>query len=318
MASDSDKPQTVVVEPDPVVTGGDQTSDKNIDPESKPAAASTDRPAKAGKRSSKAQAAREAEADRLARHAARSQTDSKKPPAPVVKPRPRHVRRGRRYRQAYDLIDHQKVYDPKEAIDLILKTATTNFDSSVELAVALAVDVRQADQNIRDSVLLPAGQGKTVRVAVCAPEGDWEAAKDAGADIVGDEVFLQKISRGEFDFDVLIAPPKMMAAIGPYAKILGPKGLMPNPKSGTVTKDVAAAVKEAKAGRVEYRADETGVVHISIGRVSFGAEPIADNFNAVMTSLRSNKPASLKGRAYIKAIHIATTMGPSARVAISK
>ena len=274
--------------------------------------------AKAGKRSAKVVAEAEAEAARQARHQADPDAETKAPPKkPVKPPRSQLERRGRKYRQAQQQIDPRQVYDLPTAIDLVIKTSTTKFDSSVEVAVALGVDVRQADQNIRSAVLLPAGSGRRLRIAVAGEANDLTAAKAAGADLVADNDFWQNLDQGQCDFDLLIATPQIMARLGPYAKLLGPRGLMPNPKSGTVTRDVARAVDEAKAGRVEYRADETGVIHLAIGKVSFGPDKLGANLQAFLVDLRSNQPASLKGKTYIRSIYLTTTMGPSVRLANS-
>ncbi|MYB39913.1 50S ribosomal protein L1 [Candidatus Saccharibacteria bacterium] len=200
-------------------------------------------------------------------------------------------------------------------MELVVKTSTTKFDSSVDLVVALGVNSKLADQNVRDSVMLPAGSGRDVRIAVFAEDEEAKQALAAGADIAGKEVFLQQLDKGVLDFDVLVAMPQLMATLSKYAKLLGPKGLMPNPKSGTVAKDVVRAVKEAKAGRVEYRVDDNGLVHLSIGKVSFGPGKLKDNFEAVFESIKNNKPASLKGT-YIKSVHLSTTMGPGLRMAV--
>jgi large subunit ribosomal protein L1 len=183
--------------------------------------------------------------------------------------------------------------------------------------VNLAVDPRHADQNIRDNLVLPAGTGKAVRVAVFADADDVKAAKDAGADIAGIEDITKLLEKGTFNFDTLIATPSQMAKLGKFARVLGPRGLMPNPKSGTVTTDVTKAVAEAKAGRVEYRVDSTGIVHLGIGKVSFGAAKLNENAAAVFASIRGNKPSSVKGN-YVKAVHVTTTMGPSISVATSE
>ena len=270
---------------------------------------------KAGKRSAKAVAEAEAEADRQARRQTAAEEPAKTTKKPVKPPRSKLERRSKGYRQAHQQLEANKVYDLSEAVEVIIKTATTKFDSSVEIAVALGVDVRQADQNIRSSVILPAGSGRRLRIAVVGSDNDLQAGQKAGADIVSDDDFWQSLDQGQFDFDLLIATPQSMAKLGPYAKFLGPRGLMPNPKSGTVTKDVARAVNEARQGRVEYRADETGVVHLAIGKVSFGSQKLADNLQAFLTDLRVNQPSSLKGKTYIKSIYLTTTMGPSLRLA---
>ena len=269
--------------------------------------------AKAGKRSAKAVAEAEAESERQAR---RQEAGEAKPKGPPAKPpRSRLERRGKNYRQAREQINRGQTYDLPEAVALVIKTATAKFDSSVEVAVALGVDIRQADQNIRSAVSLPAGSGRRLRIAVAGSSEDMVAAKAAGADLIADDDFWQDLDRGQFDFDLLIATPQIMAKLGPYAKLLGPRGLMPNPKSGTVTRDVVRVLGEAKSGRVEYRADETGVVHLAIGKVSFGPDKLATNLQAFLADLRSNQPASLKGKTYIKSIYLTTTMGPSVRLA---
>lgn len=217
------------------------------------------------------------------------------------------------YRKSSELIDKSKLYGIKEALDLATKTSHVKFDATVELHVRLGVDPRQADQNLRDTVVLPAGTGKSVRIAVFADTDDAATAKKAGADIAGSDEFLQQLDKGKLDFDILIATPAMMAKLGKYAKVLGPKGLMPNPKSGTVTTDVAKAVSEAKAGRVEYRVDSTGIVHVGVGKVSFGADKLAQNAGVVLASIKSNKPSSLKST-YVQSVFVTTSMGPSIKV----
>jgi large subunit ribosomal protein L1 len=211
------------------------------------------------------------------------------------------------------LIDKNKEYSTRDAIDLAIKTATTKFDSSLELHIRLGVDPRQADQNIRETLVLPSGSGKLVRVAVFGEPDDVVVAKKAGAEIAGAEEFLQQLEKGLIDFDVLVATPAVMAKLGKYARILGPKGLMPNPKSGTVTKDVAKAVEQAKAGKVEFRVDEQGIVHLGVGKVSFGTDKLLDNVQAVFSSIKAAKPSSIKGN-YVNTIYITTTMGPSIKV----
>ncbi|HSX44231.1 MAG TPA: 50S ribosomal protein L1 [Candidatus Saccharimonadales bacterium] len=225
-------------------------------------------------------------------------------------------RRSKGYRKAAELIDASKEYTVKQALELAVKTSPVKFDASVEVHINLGVDPRQADQNVREMVVLPAGTGKTTRIAVLAEADNAAAAKKAGADIVGDEDLLKQLEKNVIEFDVLIATPNMMPKLGKYAKVLGPRGLMPNPKSGTVTTDVAKAVTEAKAGRVEYRVDSTGIIHLAIGKVSFGADKLDQNAQAVMASVKAAKPASLKG-IYLKSIHITTSMGPSVSVATS-
>ena len=275
--------------------------------------------AKAGKRSEKA--LKEVE-EKIAKEERKEKGDktpqseeaekkAKKGAKPVT--RPRLERRGKKYQEVYKLVDKTKTYNITEAIDTILKTSPTKFDASVEVHVRLGVDPRQADQNIRTTVALPNGTGKTVRVAVFAPEAMLADAKKAGADIAEDEEFLKKLDKGEINFDILVSTPQYMPKLGKYARVLGPKGLMPNPKSGTVATNVVKAVSEAKAGKVEYRVDKQSIVHIAVGKVSFGAKKINENFNSFIESLKSQKPSSLKGM-YVKSISICTTQGPSVKV----
>lgn len=278
--------------------------------------------AKAGKRSAKALAEAEEKAEKEARKEAgdtsaqdpEAEEARKKGPTPVT--RPRIERRGKKYQEAAKKIDSEKVYPLAEALALAVETSPTKFDASVEVHVRLGVDPRQADQNIRATVSLPYGTGKTVRVAVFAPESEHAAAKAAGADIVGDEEFMKQLDKEELNFDTLVATPQYMPKLGKYARLLGPRGLMPNPKSGTVAADVAKAVTEAKAGKVEYRVDKQSVVHLAIGKVSFGAEKITDNANSFFDSLNSQKPSSIKGT-YIRSINITTTMGPGIKTEVS-
>ena len=275
--------------------------------------------AKAGKRSDKAIAEAEAKLEKEARKEAgdttpqseEAEAHAKKGPKPVT--RPRIERRGKNYRKIADQVEAGKVYGLADALEIATKTSPVKFDASVEVHVRLGVDPRQADQNIRTTVSLPNGTGKTIRVAVFAPEGDHAAAKKAGADIIGDEDFLKQLDKEELNFDILVATPQYMPKLGKYARLLGPRGLMPNPKSGTVATDVAKAVTEAKAGKVEYRVDKQGIVHLSIGKVSFGKDKLVENANAFFDSLRAQKPASLKG-AYVKSTNISTTMGPGIKV----
>ena len=275
--------------------------------------------AKAGKKSAKAIAEAEAKAEkeaRKAKHDTTPQSDEaeasvKKGPKPVT--RPLIERRGKSYRKAAELVDKNKTYSLSEAMELATKTSPSKFDASVEIHVKLGVDPRQADQNIRATVSLPNGTGKTIRVAVFAPETDHAAAKKAGADIVGDDTFMQQLDKGLIDFDILVATPAYMPKLGKYARLLGPKGLMPNPKSGTVAVNVTKAVTEAKAGKVEYRVDKQSIVHLSVGKVSFGASKLEQNASAFFDSLKSQKPTSLKGM-YVKSTSISTTMGPGIKV----
>ncbi|MBR0460889.1 50S ribosomal protein L1 [Candidatus Saccharibacteria bacterium] len=222
-------------------------------------------------------------------------------------------RRGKKYQAATKLIDSKKVYPLKDAIDLAIKSNAVNFDATLEAHVRLGVDPRQADQNIRTTIVLPHGNGKTVRVAVFAPLDVCKAAKAAGADIAEDEEFLRRLDKGTIDFDVLISTPQYMPKLGKYARLLGPKGLMPNPKAGTVTTDIEKAVKEAKAGKVEYRVDKQSIVHIGLGKTSFKPQQLLENAEAFLESLKNQKPASLKGT-YVKSVYLTTTMGPSIQI----
>ncbi|MBR2864497.1 50S ribosomal protein L1 [Candidatus Saccharibacteria bacterium] len=222
-------------------------------------------------------------------------------------------RRGKKYQEVYKLVDKNKAYSLKDAVELAVKTNPAKFDATMEAHIRLGVDPRQADQNIRATIVLPNGNGKTVRVAVFAPLDEAKKAEAAGADIAEDDAFLKRLDKGEIDFDVLISTPQFMPKLGKYARTLGPKGLMPNPKAGTVTTDVEKAVKEAKAGKVEYRVDKQSIVHIGLGKVSFGADKLLENANAFFDSLKSQRPASIKGQ-YVKSIFITTSMGPSIKV----
>ena len=224
------------------------------------------------------------------------------------------MKRSKNYVEALKLVDKTKVYDAREAMDLVINTSKAKFDETVELHVKLGVDGRNADQQVRGVVVLPEGTGKTVRVLVIAKGDKAEEAKKAGADIVGDDEIIAKIMSGNWlDFDVCITTPDMMGALGRCARILGPKGLMPNPKSGTVTMDVTKAIQDAKAGKVEYRLDKTNNVHVIIGKVSFGKEKLLDNFNTVIEALTKAKPAAAKGT-YFRNVTIASTMGPGIKI----
>ncbi|MCL1839437.1 50S ribosomal protein L1 [Candidatus Saccharibacteria bacterium] len=203
-----------------------------------------------------------------------------------------------------------KAYSLKEAVELALATCPANFDTTLEAHLRLGVDPRQADQNIRGTVNLPSGSGKTVRVAVFAPLDTVKIAKAAGADIAEDEGFLKQLDKEQINFDVLITTPGYMPKLGKYARLLGPKGLMPNPKAGTVANDVEKAVKELKGGKIEYRVDKQAVIHVGLGKTSFGTDKLLANVNAFLDSLKSQKPASIKG-AFVKSFYLTTTMGPS-------
>lgn len=276
-------------------------------------------PAKAGKRSEKALKEAEEKAEKEARKEAGDTTPvdpeaverSKKGPKPTV--RPLIERRGKGYQAAAKKVNKDTLYSLEDALKLAAETSPSKFDASVEVHVRLGVDPRQADQNIRTTVSLPNGTGKTIRVAVFAPEAEHDAAKKAGADIVGDEEFLKQLDKEDLNFDILVATPQYMPKLGKYARLLGPRGLMPNPKSGTVATDVAKAVTEAKAGKVEYRVDKQAIVHLAIGKVSFGAEKLTQNARAFFDSLQAQKPTSLKG-AYVKTISVSSTMGPGIKV----
>ncbi len=224
---------------------------------------------------------------------------------------------GKKYKESAALIEKAKLYDPSEAVALVCQTAKAKFDETIELHIRLGVDSRHADQQVRGAIVLPHGTGKTVRTLVFARGDKAKAAEEAGADYVGAEEYVAKIQGGWFDFDVVIASPDMMGVIGRLGKVLGPKGLMPNPKAGTVTPDVARAVTEAKAGKIEYRLDKTNIIHCPIGKASFGAEKIADNFNALVGAVIKAKPATAKGQ-YIKSCVIASTMGPGVKINYAK
>jgi large subunit ribosomal protein L1 len=272
----------------------------------------TEPTAKAGKRSAKSLKEREELQKKEERKAEKTveTADEKKPKTIKTPTRSRLERRAKKYRELAKLIDKEKKYSVAQALELAIKTSPVKFDASVEMHVNLNVDPRQADQNIRDTVVLPNGTGKTVRVAVIGDPDIASSAKKAGADIVGGEDLFATFDKGEFKFDVLISTPSFMPRLGKYAKVLGPKGLMPNPKSGTVTNDVAKAVEQSKAGRVEYRVDSTGIVHLPFGKVSFGPQKLTQNANAVLGNLTSNKPSGIKG-AFVKSIFFTTSMGPS-------
>ncbi len=226
--------------------------------------------------------------------------------------------KGKKYIDSAKLIDKAKIYEPTEAIDLVCQTSKAKFDETVELHVRLGVDSRHADQQVRGAVVLPNGTGKTVRTLVFAKGDRAKEAQEAGSDYVGDVDLVEKIMKENwFEFDIVIATPDMMGTIGRLGKTLGPKGLMPNPKAGTVTMDVARAVQEAKAGKIEYRLDKTNIIHCPIGKASFGSEKLMENFNALMGAIIKAKPAAAKGQ-YIKSCVVASTMGPGIRVNSTK
>ena len=278
--------------------------------------------AKAGKRSEKSLKEAEEKAQKEARKAAGDTTPQseeaeshvKKGPKPVT--RPLIERRGKKYRELAKKIDASKSYSLSEAVTLAAETSPVTFDASVEVHVVLGVDPRQADQNVRATVSLPHGTGKNVRVAAFVPDEEAEASTKAGADVAGEAAVAKLLDKEQLDFDILVPPPQMMPKLGKYARLLGPRGLMPNPKSGTVATNPAAAVKEAKGGRVEYRVDKQSIVHLSIGKVSFGGSKLDENAKAFFASLTSVKPGSLKGN-YIKSVHVASTMGPGVKVDVT-
>lgn len=269
---------------------------------------------KAGKRSAKSlreEAEKEAKEERKT-HRIEAEAEAESKHKQATKPtRTRLERQGKKFRDAAAKIERGKLYAPAEALALAVATSPVKFDATVELHVNLNVDPKIADQNVRDNLVLPEGTGKTVRIAVFADD------KIDGADVTGVATITTALEKGIIDFDILIATPANMPKLGKYARLLGPRGLMPNPKSGTVTTDVTRAVAEAKAGRVEYRVDSTGIVHIGIGKVSFGVDKLMQNFSAVIASIKSSKPASVKS-GYIKAAHLATTMGPSIALALNE
>ncbi len=226
--------------------------------------------------------------------------------------------KGKKYVDSAKLIDRAAQYDVTEAMELVIKTATAKFDETVELHVKLGVDSRHADQQVRGAIVLPHGTGKTARVLVFAKGDKADAAREAGADYVGDMDMVEKIQKENwFDFDVVVATPDMMGVVGRLGKVLGPKGLMPSPKAGTVTPDVAKAVQEVKAGKIEYRLDKTNIIHCPIGKVSFGAEKLNDNFNTLMGAIIKAKPAAAKGQ-YVKSCVTASTMGPGVKVSTAR
>lgn len=286
----------------------------------KPEVTKEKKTAKAGKRSEKAlkeveekvaKEERKTKGDTAPQGEAEAKIKQKQNPT-----RSRLERRGKNYRKVAQLIEAGKAYNLKDALALATKTSVGKFDATVEIHLNLNVDPRQADQNIRGTVSLPHGTGKTVRVAAFVPADQVEAAKKAGADIAGEDDFLQLLEKQQLDFDVLISTPQLMPKLGKFARVLGPKGLMPNPKSGTVTTAVAKAVKEAKTGKVEYRVDKQSIVHQGVGKVSFGADKLFENTKLFVDNLNAGKPSSIKG-ALIKSAAISTTMGPGIKVEVN-
>jgi ribosomal protein L1 len=275
--------------------------------------------AKAGKRSSKGIKEAEEKQSKLERQQSDAASDdaASKPKTPIKAARPKIERKGKKYQEVAKLIEKDKEYALSPAVSLLPKIATSKFDATAELHIRLNVDPKQADQNIRGTIVLPAGTGKDVRVAVFADNDDVSAAKKAGADIAGSEDFLAQLDKGTINFDVLIAKPQVMAKLSKYARVLGPKGLMPNPKSGTVTNDIEKAVKEAKAGRVEYRVDEAGIIHVAFGKMSFGNEKLLENLKTLLTNIKNSKPSSVKG-SFIQGAFLSPTMGPSIKLDINE
>ncbi|MFB5192189.1 50S ribosomal protein L1 [Alicyclobacillus fastidiosus] len=223
------------------------------------------------------------------------------------------ARKSKRAQEAAKLVDREKLYDVQEALGLVKQAAKAKFDETVEIAVRLGVDPKKQDQQVRGAVVLPHGTGKTARVLVFAKGEKAKEAQEAGADFVGDDDLIQKISQGWFDFDVVVATPDMMGAVGRLGRTLGPKGLMPNPKTGTVTFDVARAVQEIKAGKIEYRLDKAGIIHCPIGKVSFEVDQLVGNFRTLLDALQKAKPSGAKGQ-YVRTVTVTSTMGPGVRV----
>ena len=277
--------------------------------------------AKSGKRSQKAAKEAEEKAEKEARKEAGDTApqdgkvaNEQKGPTPI--PRKLVDRKGKNYKKLASKVDRDKTYSLSDALKLAIETSPSKFDATVEIHARLDVDPKQADQNIRATVSLPNGTGKTIRVAAFVPEGDIESVKKSGADFAGEGEILKMLDKENISFDVLIATPQLMPKLGKYARLLGPRGLMPNPKAGTVSTNPAQAVKEARAGKVEYRVDKQSIIHIGIGKVSFGVAKLEQNANVFMTSLNATKPASIKGT-YILSVSISTTMGPGIKVQVT-
>jgi large subunit ribosomal protein L1 len=273
--------------------------------------------AKAGRSSKKGIEETEKKVEKIERQKGKAKKDEE-PKKEVKKhtqkpPRPHIERHGKKYRNVLKKYDHTKEHELKEAIDLLPNIHYAKFDESVELHVNLNIDTKQSDQAVRSTVALPHGSGKTQKVAVFAPEAKHKEAKDAGADVVGEDDLLKNIEAEKINFDILIATPEVMSKLGKLAKVLGPKGLMPNPKSGTVTSNVAKAVKELKGGRIEFRADQYGIVHQIIGKVSFKPDQLLENAQTLLDAIKSVKPDGIKG-AYVESVTLTTTMGPSIKI----
>ncbi len=297
-----------IIEKAPEETAEPVTEATNIEAQPEEAAAA-EHTTKAGKHSAKAKREVEEEAARKAAAATKPE-EKPKPPAPKRNPLKHH---GKAYREAAAKVDRTKHYELAEALELTKSTATTKFDASIELHMNLGVDPRQADQMVRSTVVLPAGTGKTLRIAVVAKGDQQAAAKKAGADLVGDDELVTSIEKGKLDFDVLIATPDMMAKLGKAAKVLGPRGLMPNPKSGTVTANVATAIEQAKAGKVEFRIDKQAIVHMVIGKASFSGDKLMSNATTAIDAVMKAKPAATKGT-YVQAIALSSSMGPGVKL----
>lgn len=228
------------------------------------------------------------------------------------------MNKGKRYTELHKMVDRTMLYAPKDGVDLVMKTANAKFDETIEVHIRLGVDGRHADQQVRGAVVLPHGTGKSVRVLVFAKGAKIDEAEAAGADYVGGEEFIAKIQKdGWLDFDIVVATPDMMGVVGRLGRVLGPKGLMPNPKAGTVTMDVAKAIEEIKAGKIEYRLDKSNIIHCPIGKASFGDEKLVDNFNTLMKAILKAKPAVAKGQ-YLKSVAVSATMGPGIKINPSK
>lgn len=295
-----------------------QSDDFKLESESDQATEEAVHYAKAGKRSEKSVKEAEAEAERQARKEAGDTTPQGDNEAniqrgPAPKTRPLAERKSKAYKKVAQKVDKAKLYSLAEAVKLATETAVTKFDSTVEMHVRLGVDPKQADQNIRATVTLPNGTGKSVRVAAMVGEDEVKAVKQAGADIAGEAAIIDLLTKEKLDFDVLVATPQLMPKLGRFARLLGPRGLMPNPKAGTVSANAVQAVKEAKAGKIEYRVDKQGIVHLGIGKVSFGADKLQQNAQTLINSLKSARPSTLKG-SYMLSITISTTMGPGIKV----